>query len=77
MNNCSSFPNLSDDIAQQYYRVITKLGMRRSDLQPENEERDATGFAKKTNACLPLLLMPIKKSSIELTTDLFYILMIH
>lgn len=43
------------------------------DLQPENAGRDATGFAK-TNACLPLLLMPINKSSTDLSADLYYIL---
>ena len=47
------------------------------DLQPENAVWDATGFAKKkqkTNACLTLLLMPINKTSTELSDDLYYIL---
>lgn len=44
------------------------------DLQQENAVQDATGFAK-TNACFPLLLMPIKKSSKELSADIYYILL--
>lgn len=46
------------------------------DLQPEMQYEMQLDLRKnKTNACLTLLLMPINKTSTELSDDLYYILL--